>query len=132
MARKPKLNVSKEQDTPQLLPESAKSLKMEAVVVVPSVHTLLTDAQSIVGNELSRLKRIQAVQDGLSTDQTLQTARYVKALRELLAEERIQDGLSDVDRLTDEELLEALTEAEEVVDAIRNKLSRGKKRSKKK
>lgn len=129
MSKAPRLNVRSGPE-PQMVPgQKPEEPKREPMVLdasqalaIPHVHRLLTDAQAILGNELTQLHSLTK-KGQLTPKQTQQFARYVHALTEVAREEREQLKLDDLDRMSDEELLAMLLESPEIMDRVRRLLS---------
>ena len=118
----PRLHVPDDRDDLTLTGKrEPKTVDLRNATIIPSGHQLLSDAQAILSNELTRLRGV-SVTVGLTPKQTQQFARYVRAITELAKEERERWKLDELDRMSDEDLLDLLMESEEVRERVREML----------
>jgi len=119
----PRLNVSSDGKDPPMTVETQtrepQVVDLRDALIVPPVHRLMTDSQAILGNELTNLLTKSQRNTGLQPKETMQFARYVRALVDLSREEREQQKLDDIDRMTDDELITMLLENPEILSRLR-------------
>lgn len=84
------------------------------VVLEPVVPTLLQDALSILGSEITRLKLKTNKNEPLKHEEAKVLQGYIRSLVELAKEQRERDDSSDLANLSDAQLLE-------LVDQLRTK-----------
>lgn len=123
MTKAPKLHVPSGRDDLALTgAREPKTVDLRNATVIPSGHQLLSDAQAILGNELTRLRKASTNENGLTHKQTLQFARYVRAAVDLAKEERERWKLDELDQMSDEDLLALLMDSPEVRERVRSLL----------
>lgn len=91
------------------MPPVGRRIKPSSVLLIPSVDGMLSDALSIVGVELAKLKRRSDTLTSLDTKDAKILQGYIKSLVDLSKESRERDKEDgDLEKLTDQELIALL------------------------
>ena len=106
-----------------IIPDKPKQVKSSNIILVPSVENLLTDALSVIGNEVARLKQKSDRSTGALTAPEARVLQgYIRSLVELSKEAREREAGEDLSELSDTEILETLLQnmdSEELQDLFR-------------
>ena len=105
------------------MPQKRAQVTPNNVVLVPSIENLLSDAKSIIGNELARLQyKSSRSTTPLEAQDAYILQGYIKSLVSLSKEAREREAGEDPSDLTDREIMEHLLvemETDEVQDLFR-------------
>lgn len=93
-----------------VLPEKKNQVKPAEVVVVPTLNSLMNDAMSIIGSELSRYRSKTAKGVSLDLKEARVIANYMDTLTRASKEAREQARAEDLSELSNEELLQLATQ----------------------
>lgn len=81
----------------------------------PHIDDLLDDAFQILGNELRRMRQKTDRGESLDAKEASKAVKYAEVATKLMREEREQEKHADPGKLSDEELLQAVKEAEKLL-----------------
>lgn len=108
-----------------------KKIDPSSVVLLPSVENMLSDALSVIGNELARLRsKSERTVGSLTPPEAKVLQGYVRSLVELSKESREREKEDDLSEISDHEILEALLQdmdEAEVQDLFRKTLRKKEK-----
>lgn len=93
-----------------LPPKEKQKISSEDVRVVPTLNSLMSDALSIIGNELARYSAKSARGVTLDLKEARVIANYVDTLTRASKEAREQARAQDLSELSNEELLQLATQ----------------------
>lgn len=103
-------NTSRERKRKLIIPKKTNQVDQDAVVVVPTLNSLMNDALSIIGSELAQYRSKTARGVTLDLKEARVIANYMDTLTRASKESREQARAEDLADLSNEELLQLATQ----------------------